>query len=380
MTTPTEAEFWLALGVRRTARLAVSAPGAAPTEVEMSSPCAVIGRSPEAQIRLEDETVAYRHAYLQAIGGRLVCLDLFSPNGVRWDDGSDQVWLHPGRIARLGAVRMQLTDDSWPTADLSLPSPLDYKPREGGRMEYGVLPEVELQTLNQTLGGISWPINRVITLVGRDDRCRITCGDSSVSKVHCSLLLLPSGLWVVDLLGKGGTLVDDAPQPFARLREGSVLQVGRYRMQVRYLSPAATLPPERAEQVAFFTKLHRIFPVTWDGETLIVTPQGRSRDFRYQDIQIEANAVISALRTFGFRNVLVDFSCVKLTGSLIVDAVTQFCRAASGLAAICGCSPEQYSALKDMNLISIWPCYATREEGIRAIRVAQSAAPQPAQG
>lgn len=371
----TEAEFRLALGVRRDARLRVSDGNSHDSEIEFSSPCAVIGRSPQARIRLEDETVAYRHAYLQAIGDRLLCVDLYSPNGVRWDDGADQHWFSPGRIARLGTYRMQIAGEGWPATDLSLTSPLDYKPRDGGRVEYGVLPEVELQALNSALGGAAWPINRVLTLVGRDERCRIACGDPSVSKVHCGLLLLPSGLWVIDLLGKGGTLVNDEPQSFARLLEGEVLQVGRYRMQVHYLAPPAAIPPARADQVAFLTKLHRIFPVTWDGDTLIVNPQGRSRDFRYQDIQIEANAIITALRTYGFRNLLVDFSSVKLTGSLIVDSVTQFCRAASGMAAICGCSPEQFSALKDMNLISIWPCYTTREEGLRAIRTAQAAAP-----
>ncbi|MCA9053576.1 MAG: anti-sigma factor antagonist, partial [Planctomycetaceae bacterium] len=163
-------------------------------------------------------------------------------------------------------------------------------------------------------------------------------------------------------------------------REGSMLQIGPYRLQVRYLSPPAALAPPRADHAGFLTKLHKIFPVAWDGDTLIVAPQGKSREFRYQDVQLETNAIITILRTHGFRNVLIDFSGVKLSGSLVVDSITQFCRAAAGIAAICSCSPEQHAALRDLNLISLWPCYPTREDGLRAIRTAAMAAPQPVEG
>lgn len=361
------ADFRHALGVRRPARLAVTENGQR-REVLLARPCAIIGRCPEADVQLAHETVSFRHAYLQAIGDRIVCVDLFGPNSLRWEDGAEHPWISTRRCLRVGNCKVELLDDGWAMADASLPSPLDFKPRDGGMHEYGLLPQVELRAVNPALQGTAWPINRVVTLVGRDDRCRVTCADEGVSKVHCSLLLLPSGLWVVDLLGKGGTLVNGTASSIARLNEQSVLQVGPYQLQVHYLTPPATLPPPHAERAAFLTKLHKIFKVAWDGDTLIVAPQGRSRDFRYQDIQVEANAIITILRTLGFRNLMVDFSSVKLTGSLIVDSVTQFCRVTTGMAAICNCSSEQYSALKDLNLISLWPCFPTLEAGLRAIR------------
>jgi pSer/pThr/pTyr-binding forkhead associated (FHA) protein len=374
------AEFRQALGVRRAARVAVTSANGVRRELSLDRPCAIIGRSTEADVPLESETVSFRHAYLQAIGDRVFCIDLFGPNAVRWEDASAHPWVTARRGLRVGDCKVELLDDGWASADPSVPSPLDYKPREGGLNEYGLLPQVELQAQNPALKGAAWPINRVVTLVGRDDRCRVTCSDDAVSRVHCSLVLLPSGLWVVDLLGKGGTLVNGAPTRLARLAEGSLLQVGPYKLLVHYVTPPATLPPPQAERAAFLTKLHKIFKVSWDGETLIVAPQGRSRDFRYQDIQVEANAIITILRTLGFRNLLVDFSGVKLTGSLIVDSVTQFCRVTTGMAAICNCSPEQYSALKDLNLISLWPCYPTLEDGLRAMRAAAVAPSIPVQG
>lgn len=374
MSVSQESEFRLALGVRRPTRLAITDAGGARTELTLERPCAVIGRSPDADVRLKSETVSYRHAYLQAIGDRILCVDLFGPNTLRWDDGGSHPWACSRRGLRVGEGRVEVLDAEWLSGDASLPSPLDYKPRDGGMHEYGLLPQVDLHALNDALNGKAWPINRVVTLVGRDERCRVTLADPSVSQAHCSLILLPSGLWVFDLLGKGGTHVNGEPATIAHLAEGSTFHVGPYRFQIRYKTPPAKLPPPRAERATFLTKLHKIFVVSWDGETLIVTPQGRSRDYRYQDIQVEANAIITILRTHGFRNVLVDFSNVKLTGSLIVDSLTQFCRVASGVGAICGCSPEQLSALKDLNLLSLWPCYPTREDGLRAIR-ASAAAP-----
>jgi pSer/pThr/pTyr-binding forkhead associated (FHA) protein len=372
-------QFGRALGVRRGLRIAVTGPDGATVEAAVDRPCAVIGRGEDAHIPLSDQTVSFRHAYLQAIGNRLMCVDLFGPNTVRFDDSAQHGWISSRRPFRVGVYRVSVQDEGWEHADGSIRSPLECKTRDDTGSEYGVMPEVELRLLNQGMEQMAWPLNRVVTLVGRDERCRIACADESVSKAHCSLIHLPTGVWVVDLLGKGGTRIDEAPVSVGLLQPNSVLQVGRYRMRAIYQSPPAVLPPPTVERVEFLTRLHRIFKVTWDGDTIIALPQGRSREFRYQDIQVEANTIITALRTQGFRNVLVDFSSVKLTGSLIVDSITQFCRAAPGQAALCGCSPEQYSALRDLNLISLWPCYPTRGEAIRAFRTASAAAPRPTQ-
>lgn len=376
MNPPIEEHFRQALGVRREMRFAVTGPDGSTVETSLSRPCAVVGRGEDAHIPLADETVSFRHAYLQAIGNRLLCIDLFGPNTVRYDDAAEHQWISACRSFQVGAYRFRLQDDGWEKADGSVRSPLDCKTRDGDSSEYGVMPDVELRLLNEGLEHIAWPINRVVTLVGRDERCRVKCVDETVSRVHCSLLLLPTGLWIVDLLGKGGTIVDGTPTAMTLLRDGSTLQVGRYRMQVRYLTPPAALPPPAIEKVEFLTRHHNIFKVSWDGDTLIVTPQGRSHEFRYQDIQVEANRVISVLRIHGFRNLLVDFSAVKLCGSVMIDSVTQFCRATQGMVALCGCSPEQYSSLQDMNLSTLWPIYSNRVDAIRAFRAASVAAAQ----
>src|SRR5947209_2336363 len=47
-------------------------------------PFAVVGRNPSADLGLFDQRVSWRHAYLQMIGGRLLCRDLDSRTGICW--------------------------------------------------------------------------------------------------------------------------------------------------------------------------------------------------------------------------------------------------------------------------------------------------------
>ena len=65
-------QFGRALGVRRGLRFAVTGPDGATVEAAVDRPCAVIGRGEDAHIALTDPTVSFRHAYVQAIGNRLL--------------------------------------------------------------------------------------------------------------------------------------------------------------------------------------------------------------------------------------------------------------------------------------------------------------------
>jgi pSer/pThr/pTyr-binding forkhead associated (FHA) protein len=376
--------FRYVVGAARPIRLAVRGPeGGPPGEVVVDSPYAVIGRSGGCHVCLNGDGVSYRHAYLQVIGGRILCVDLLSATGVHWDGGEQGTWLSPEHRLQIGGYTLQLFDDGW-TCDASLPSPLDVRPRNDQRPEYGVLPEVELELTGGAAPGKSWPINRVLTLVGRDERCRITCADDRISKVHCSLLLAPSGLWVVDLLGRGGVLVNGERLPCAYLPDQAELQVGKYQLRVHY--PQAMRPThvdwggpavnQAASSAAFLTRHHQVFPVSIAGDTLIVSPQGDIREFFYQDIHLESNKVVHLLQAHPFQQVLVDFSQVSLVGSVILDAVATFCRTARGGAAMCAASPELLSVLETMNFPSIWPYYPTQEEALRALHAQRMGVPQ----
>jgi hypothetical protein len=81
-------------------------------------------------------------------------------------------------------------------------------------------------------------------LIGSNPGCDLCLSDDSVSRVHSSLVLTPRGLWVVDLLGRGGVLVDGSRAKWMQVRDGTVLQIGRFRLRVRFSSsPIMTALP-----------------------------------------------------------------------------------------------------------------------------------------
>jgi pSer/pThr/pTyr-binding forkhead associated (FHA) protein len=63
------------------ARIWVSSGGEAPTSVALVGERTVIGRSPEAELRLEDEAVSWNHLEIERRGEVLMAADLDSRNG-----------------------------------------------------------------------------------------------------------------------------------------------------------------------------------------------------------------------------------------------------------------------------------------------------------
>ena len=243
-----------ALGVSKPIRLAVSSDRQPkPEYVDIDRPYAIIGRGAGCDVTLSERTVSFRHAYLQAIGNRVLCVDLLSQRGVTWDGPDHNGWLTPAHRLGIADYRIQLFDDGWSGEDSVWPSPLASKTRGQQTEVFGDLPDVHLELTNRKLKGMNWPINRILTLLGRDNGCRITCGDERISRVHCSLLLTPFGLWVIDLLGRGGITINETKQSVALLNDGDELGVGHYRMRAAYesqprpLPPSTTAPPDTSE-------------------------------------------------------------------------------------------------------------------------------------
>lgn len=344
-------------------------PGAA----DLTSPFAVVGRSSEADLMLPDRTVSLRHLYVQPLNGLVYACDLFSANGTRvggraftsgWVAEDESVTVGPYEVAVGGGG---------PPGDA--PAPDEYKPRGEVHDFYGPLPRISLELMGHSKKAV-WPLNRALTLLGRDDRCRITCGHESVSAVHCGLLLTRSGLWAVDLVSRTGIRINGEDKRCGLLSDGFELTVGKYRLRTHVEdtpSPPVTSPGDGSgvsgPSVDFLTKGHRIFRVETDGtDAVVVCPMGDQTQFPYQEIQTEANTVVHVIANRGFRHAVVDFSRVRVVNSIIVESVAGFCRSAPGKAVLCGATPEMYSVLEDMKLPTIWPHYLTREDALAAVR------------
>src|SRR5438132_1146256 len=72
-------------------------------------PFVLIGRDPRADLRLTDPEVSERHAYLQLVDGRLLCVDLGSRIGVYLGGKCLRLGqLDHGRAIRIGPYRIRL--------------------------------------------------------------------------------------------------------------------------------------------------------------------------------------------------------------------------------------------------------------------------------
>ncbi|WP_437227323.1 FHA domain-containing protein [Planctomicrobium sp. SH661] len=371
MDDPVKAMLGYAAAVPGPLRLRVRTAEGAVEEQEINSPFAIIGRGPGNDIRLPEPTVSFRHLYLQAIGSRVACIDLLSVGGVRQNGAPFRGWLTSQHVLQIGSSELQLLGQKWVDDDATLKPPLEFRPRDEQRPEYGPLPTVELELLNTQHQGMKWPINRVITLVGRDDRCRITVADERLSRVQCALLLLPSGLWVIDLLGKGGILLNGEPCPCGLLSAGAELTIGPYKLTGHYPDIAAQLMTAstyaQANGGEFLTRPNRIYQTEFYHDTLIVVPQGDSQAFFYQDIHVEANRVVDLITQRGFNHLVIDFSRVDQIGHLAVEGLLNICRSAPGRITLCCANSHTYEHLQTSPISRLYHHYNSRQDALQAI-------------
>jgi anti-anti-sigma regulatory factor len=220
-------------------RLAASVLGdPQPTLLAVNGPFALIGRDESCACRLDHTDVSRRHAYLQAVYGRIFCVDLGSRNGTHWGETAQKSgWLDPGARVRIGPYQIQVVDSIGLGAP-SAPFPENFSPLDPYAGQFGPLPHVELEIISGTAASTEMPITRLMTLVGSSPRCKLRLQHASVAKVECSLLWLSDGLWVVDLSGRGHARVRGKILRCARLENEQILRLGRFHLRVRYRSSA----------------------------------------------------------------------------------------------------------------------------------------------
>jgi pSer/pThr/pTyr-binding forkhead associated (FHA) protein len=222
-------------------------------------PFLVIGRDPRADFVLDHPDVSRRHAYLQLIDGHLFCFDLGSRTGIQWDDGGTTRagWLDQHRGIRIGPYSIGLSvvgSDAGDEGEMPVdrPNPLDTHFPDAP-----VLMETTLESRKGVVkrDGITvHRVSRVLSLVGRSPGCVPYLYDPSVSWLHCSLVRTPLGIWVVDLLGRGGIAINGVNVRFARLADGDELGVGYHLIRARLDNPAA-FPARRDGMTARGTAL-----------------------------------------------------------------------------------------------------------------------------
>jgi pSer/pThr/pTyr-binding forkhead associated (FHA) protein len=223
-------------GIADSLQLGVEGPSSNEPELRLlHQPFAVIGRDPQADVCLDHAEVSRRHVYLQVIEGRAFWIDLESRTGSRDEKKFQKFgWLERLHTLGVGPYVIRRFAHDGQTAhdsqDDELPRNTPLIARVYSR---GPLPELTLEFLNGPSQSTSWPVHRVMSLIGSASGCKFRLTDPSVSRFHGSLLRTPAGAWIVDLLGKGGITVDEVPIRSHRLMDGNVLGIGRYQLRIR---------------------------------------------------------------------------------------------------------------------------------------------------
>ena len=212
------------------------------TFFDFTAPFALVGRSNRCHIQLPDSRVSFRHTYLQNFGGRVFCVDLNSRTGTNWDGKRLRFgWLSLEQGPQIGPYQIRLAEpSSKPDEDFAFP--VEFNPLDATDLRLSALGAISIEFLNRSNQGQTWTINRMLTLVGSGPGCKLRLEDEEISRVHCGLLVTKNGLWVIDFLGRGGTVVDGQMVDFARLEAGQILQVGQFSMRIRYQGER-DLPP-----------------------------------------------------------------------------------------------------------------------------------------
>jgi pSer/pThr/pTyr-binding forkhead associated (FHA) protein len=211
--------FLEACGAAGPLSLNIESPGGGGEIRAFDLPFVLVGRDPRADLRLDHPDVSDRHGYFQLVGGQLLCVDLGSRSGIQQGGKRQQIgYVERSRPVRIGPYRIRLLGGDGP---------------DSGRTEPALGPEpIPLDLSHRSVRNSRCELNAGLALVGSGADCQIRLVDPSVSNYHCSLVRNQEGVWVVDLLGRGGVRVNGQDVAYARLYDGDVLQVGRSTIEL----------------------------------------------------------------------------------------------------------------------------------------------------
>ncbi|MEO2092214.1 MAG: FHA domain-containing protein [Gemmataceae bacterium] len=195
--------------------------------VQLTEPFALIGRAALCGVRLDDPSVSKKHAYVQVLDNRLFVLDLNSRLGLKVD-GADvaQGWLNRGQVLRVGEYDVQIGGAG---------------ETDGRPLPTGLGPTGQAVPLAVALAGptpLHCPLRSALTVIARHPKCNLRLLDERLSTFHSTIVQSPAEAWVVDLLGVGGTRLNDRLVRRARLNVGDRLSLNGVTLEVQFNRPA----------------------------------------------------------------------------------------------------------------------------------------------
>lgn len=211
----------------------------------LRQPFAIVGRHPAADVYLDSDGIRPRHIYFQAIEGRIACVNVSQTGTIQTSEAEVETfcWLKPGDSVHFGHRSLRLIQDE---ETVTVPGSAILDPLAIGSAWEIFGPRITLEITNELVSRTPklWLVDRLLTLVGRTSRCALQLMDDAISNVHCSLVLTTTGLWVVDLLGRGGIVINEQPVRFGQLGLEDELRLGPYRIRLQEIPVAFRIPDE----------------------------------------------------------------------------------------------------------------------------------------
>ena len=279
--------------------------------IPLTKPNCLIGRNRACDVTLLHRDISFRHCYLQVFGDRVLVSDLGSRVGTRWDGERRKFgWLRPGRSIQLACYSLKLMKghESYPSTTDSTLSVNDVLE------DYHDYPQASLELLSHktySRTGKLIMIDPGVTFIGRSRTPKIRLKHDSVSHIHAACVLTMGGLWIVDLLGRGGTLVNGTPVEYARLQWKDVVNIGAFHMMVDYgiSQPVRGIIKElrtEVQQSGSSNVLNRLEEAAHaenesDDESTVFSPGGSKKgDQNHSDEAARWSEIIGALKAGGF--------------------------------------------------------------------------------
>lgn len=233
MTDPILERFAQACGMRQALELRIHLQeGEKLAEGTIESPFVLVGRDDACEVTLTDPEVDPRHLWLQVLEGQVYAVDLGSRTGLVWSDGQrGSGWLRENRSLDVGPFVLVVQRPPAELADGEMFAE-EYQPLQSDVSLAWRFPSVVLEFRNGKRARDRWEVNRRLTLIGRAPECKIRLSAEDISHYHCGLVFTASGLWAVDLSGRG-VVVNGERMRVASLEDGADLWVGRFRIGVQ---------------------------------------------------------------------------------------------------------------------------------------------------
>ena len=204
------------------------------SELTLTQPFARVGSHPQADVVIDDESVAPRSLYLHAIDDGVFCLYLDVDANSASGKG---IWLAPDSVIPLGAYRLQARLADAPASGAS--------PTESLATWGSAPPPVPLVMIycGRRLKD-KRRFRARLSAIGRRPQCALQLKGEKVSGFHCVLFWEHEQLWCVDLNSSNGTQLNGSPLDCQRINIGDRLDVGEFGLVFLRLSnrPLVTDP------------------------------------------------------------------------------------------------------------------------------------------